>query len=118
MTDFSNNFENLSIRFVTATGISLGRMPNGDFIVSECDLFKLAALVDLAQDPEPPPTQEEIMHERVYYGLDTVMGRSREQVVKDLADKHSMAEQEKLAEAGRKSWVTRRANAAKKGGRK
>jgi hypothetical protein len=103
MTDFTNNFENLSIRFVTATGISLGRLPNGDFIVSECDLFKLAALVELAQNPEPPPTQEELMHERV---------------TKDLADKRSAAEQEKLAEAGRKSWVTRRANAAKKGGRK
>jgi len=36
-------------------------------------------------------------------------------VVKDLADKRAMAEQEKLAEAGRKSWVTRRANAAKGG---
>lgn len=49
---------------------------------------------------------------------DTVMGLSRERVAKDLADKRTMAEQEKLAEAGRKSWVTRRANAAKKGGRK
>jgi hypothetical protein len=117
MTDFTNNFENLSIRFVTATGISLGRLPNGDFIVSECDLFKLAALVELAQNPEPPPTQEELMHERVY-GLNTVMGQPRERVAKDLADKRSAAEQEKLAEAGRKSWVTRRANAAKKGGRK
>jgi hypothetical protein len=52
------------------------------------------------------------MHERVY-GLDTVMGLSRERVAKDLADKRTMAEQEKLAEAGRKSWVTRRANAAR-----
>jgi hypothetical protein len=46
------------------------------------------------------------------------LGQPRERVAKDLADKRSAAEQEKLAEAGRKSWVTRRANAAKKGGRK
>ena len=51
---------------------------------------------------------------------DTVMGQPRERVAKGHADKRAAAEQEKLAEAGRKSWVTRRANAAKKtkGGRK
>ena len=48
----------------------------------------------------------------------TVMGQPRERVAQDLADKRALTEREKLAEAGRKSWVTRRANAAKKGGRK
>jgi hypothetical protein len=45
---------------------------------------------------------------------DNVMGLPRERVAKDISDKRAAAEQEKLAEAGRKSWVTRRTNAAKK----
>lgn len=105
----------LLARLTSATGVGFTVNTAGDIVVAAEDAFKLAALVDLAQNPEPPPTQEEIMHERVYYGLDTVMGRS---VVKDLADKRAATEREKLAEAGRKSWVTRRANAAKKGGAK
>lgn len=131
----------LLARLTSATGVTFTLNAVGDIVVPADDAFKLAAVVEagivdlsvaayLASEgkppteivlrwslTEPPKTQEEAMHERVY-GLDTVMGQPRERVTKDLADKRTAVEQEKLAEAGRKSWVTRRANAAKKGGRK
>ena len=133
----------LLARLTSATGFTFTTNASGDIVVAADDAFKLAAfveagIVDLATaahlegEGKAPaeivlrwslvelPTQEELMRERVYGrgDLDTVMGQPRERVVKDLADKRAAAEQEKLAEAGRKSWVTRRANAAKKGGRK
>lgn len=108
----------LLARLTSATGFTFTTNATGDIVVASGDAFKLAALVDLAQNAEAhvQRTLEMLMREDSV--LETVMGQPRERVAKDLADKRALTEREKLAEAGRKSWVTRRANAAKKGGRK
>jgi hypothetical protein len=108
----------LLARLSSATGIDFTLISPDTIELPADDAFKLAALVDLAQNPEAHVQRTLEMLLREDSDLDTVMGQPRERVAKDLADLRSAYEQEKLAEAGRKSWVTRRANATKKGGRK
>ena len=115
----------LLARLTSAAGFTFTTNPAGDIVIAADDTFKLAALVDFAgRCADIIMCFPDRLRETVALGSevfpantqvapdDTVMGQPRERVAKDLADKRAMAEQEKLVEAGRKSWVTRRANAA------
>lgn len=120
----------LLARLTSATGIDFTLISPDTIEVSAGDAFKVAAVVDLAARAADVMGCFGNLRETITLGSevfpacaptaldDIVMGQSRERVSKDLADNSALREQEKLAEAGRKSWVTRRANAAKKGGRK
>ena len=108
----------LLARLTSATGVNFTTNTAGDIVVAADDAFKLAAFVEAGIADIAATTQLFLQWSQVGAPDDTVMGQPRERVAKDISDKRAAAEQEKLAEAGRKSWVTRRANAAKNGGRK
>ena len=110
----------LLARLTSATGFTFTTNATGDIVVAADDAFKLAAFVEAGIADIAATTQLFLQWSQVGVPDDTVMGQPCERVEKDLADRREATEQEKLAEAGRKSWVTRRANAAKKtkGGRK
>lgn len=107
----------LLARLTSATGINFSVNTAGDIVVAADDAFKLAALVE-AGVADIAATTQQFLHWSQIEPDDNVMGQPRERVAKDIADKRITEEQEKLAEAGRKSWVTRRANASRKGGAK
>jgi len=113
----------LLARLTSATGVTFAVTSAGDIVCAGGDAFKLAAIVDLAS------RAADVMD--CFGNLRETIARSSEVFPEDASKVTSVGvqsdftgraaldmEAHKLAEAGRKSWVTRRANAAKKGGRK
>lgn len=113
----------LLARLTSATGVTFTTNPAGDIVVAAGDAFKLAAVVDLAARAADVMGCFGNLRETIALGSN-VFPEDAPKVTSvgvqpDFTGRaaHDM-EVHKLAEAGRKSWVTRRANAAKKDGRK
>ena len=113
----------LLARLTSATGIDFTLISPDTIEVSAGDAFKLAAVVDLASRAADVMGCFGNLRETIALGSEvfpevapkvTSVG-----VQPDFTGRAALdMEAHKLAEAGRKSWATRRANAAKKGGRK
>lgn len=114
-------FHEVLARISSETGIAFALDGAGNAMFDEDDVFKVAAVVDLALSADlqtmadlkqgvlaapkverKPPTQSPL----------ATLTAEVEAGCWEFTDKRTAAEQEKLAEAGRKSWVTRRANEA------
>lgn len=110
----------LLARLTSATGFTFTTNTAGDIVVAADDAFKLAAFVELGAVGFAVEANQHLEDKALISGHDrkplvlTSVG-----VQPDFTGRAALdMEVHKLAEAGRKSWVTRRANAAKKGGRK
>ena len=113
----------LLARCSAATGINFTLISPDTIELSVDDAFKVAALVDLASRcAEVMGCFPDTLRETVSLGSEVFPAEPKPTSVGVQPDFTGRAaldmEAHKFAEAGRKSWVTRRANAAKKGGRK
>lgn len=108
----------LLARLTSATGVTFTVNTAGDIVVPAGDAFKLAALVDFAgRCADIIMCFPDSLRETIALGSEVFPAQPKVTSVGVQPDFTGRAaldmEQEKLAEAGRKSWVTRRANAAK-----
>ena len=128
----------LLARLTSATGINFSVNTAGDIVVAADDAFKLAAfveagVVDFAAEANRHMTSPEVFPGALVcvpapdytdYSAAKSSNVTSVGVQPDFTGRAALdMEAHKLAEAGRKSWITRRANATKKaqsakGGRK